>query len=269
MTDVPPPPGAEQPPSTPSTPPPPPPPPGLQAPAGYVGYSAHPTPAGPTSRVKGISKAIVVLTTIVAVATVITTLLTLVVADDARRFLAGDISDDDFRSALAPLSAVQTLAGVATLTTGVLTIIWMFRIAKNLRSFERRTTWHPLFSIFGWFLPPFFLYVLPMLVLREHWKASDPAPDDGSEPWKRTPENPILWGWFVFYGLLPLVFFLAQIGSVASGIGAGSTETVAESLDDVGALAIFSAVSVVGAAICWVLFVRQLTQRHVGLTNES
>jgi hypothetical protein len=99
----------------------------------------------------------------------------------------------------------------------------MYRIATNVRAFGRQTTWHPLFSIFGWFLPPFFLYVIPLLVLREQWKASDPAADDGTESWKRSPDNPLLWGWFVFYGLLPFVFFVAQIGSLAEPVSAPAT----------------------------------------------
>ena len=271
-------PGAGQPPSTPppSTPPPPPgatppppPPPGLQAPAGYVGFDAHATPVGPIARVTGLSKAIAILTAVVAAATVATTLLTLGVTGDASDFLAGEASEDDFRDALAPLNSVQALAGVATLATGILTIIWMYRIARNVRSFGRQTTWHPLFSIFGWFLPPFFLYVIPLLVLREQWKASDPTADDDTESWRRSPDTPLLWGWFVFYGLAPFVFFLAQIGSVAgAGVGTGDIESVAESLDDVGALTLLSAVSIVGAAVCWILFVRQLTRRHAALTNE-
>jgi hypothetical protein len=239
-------------------------------PAGYVGYSGHPTPTTPIARVGGLARAIVILTSIVAVATVITTLLTLGVSGDASDFLAGTTTDDEFTEALAPLSAVQALAGVATLATAVVTIIWMYRIARNARAFGRRTTWHPLFSIFGWFLPPFFLYVIPFLVLREEWKASDPSPDDGTESWKRSPDNPTLWGWFVFYGLLPLVFFVAQVGAVANtGIGTGDLENVAESLEDVGTLALLSSAAVVGAAICWVLFVRQLTRRHTALTNET
>lgn len=275
MSDVPPPPGDEARPSRPTPPPPPPPtpapppPPDLRAPAGYVGYDGHPTPTGAISRVGGLARAIVVLTTIVAAATVLTTLLTVGVTGDASDFLAGQTSEDEFRDALAPLTAVQTLAGAATLATGIVTVIWMYRIATNVRAFGRQTTWHPLFSIFGWFLPPFFLYVIPLLVLREQWKASDPAADDGTDSWKRVPDNPVLWGWFVFYGLLPFVFFVAQIGSVAgAGVGTGDIESVAESLDDVGTLSIVSAVAVVGAAICWVLFVRQLTRRHTALTGE-
>ena len=249
--------------------PPPPPPPNLSAPAGYVAYNSNPTPLGALKRVGGLSKAITVLTAIVAAATVITTLLSIGVAGDASDFLAGDLTDDEFRDSLAPLSAVQSIAGVATLATGVVTMIWMYRMACNIRAFGRRTTWSPLFSIFGWFLPPFFLYVIPFLVLREQWKGSEPTVD-GTDGWKATDDNRTLWGWFAFYGLLPLVLFVAQIGSVASaGLGTGDIETVAESLDQVGALTFLSAVSVVGAAIFWISFVRQLTRRHVALTNES
>ena len=273
VTDIPPPPGAGQPSSTPPLPPPlttpPPPPPDLSAPAGYVGYQSHPTPYEALKRVGGLSKAIVILTAIVAVATVITTLLSIGIAGDASDFLAGDLTDDEFRTALAPLSAVQSIAGVATLATGIITMIWMYRIAANIRAFGRRTTWHPLFSIFGWFLPPFFLYVIPFLILREQWKGSDPDVD-GSDGWKADEDNRTLWGWFAFYGLLPVVLFVAQIGSVASaGLGTGNVTTVAESLDQVSALTFLSAVSVVGAAVFWISFVRQLTRRHVALTNES
>ncbi len=273
MSDIPPPPGVGQPSSTPPPPPPltppPPPPPNLSAPAGYVGFQSNPTPYAGVKRVGGLAKAIVILTSIVAAATVITTLLSVSVAGDASDFLAGDLTDDEFRSALAPLSAVQSIAGVATLATGILTMIWMYRIASNIRAFGRRTTWHPLFSIFGWFLPPFFLYVIPFLVLREQWKGSDPIVD-GTDGWKANDDNRTLWGWFAFYGLLPLVLFVAQIGSVASaGLGTGDVETVAESLDQVSALTFMSAVSVVGAAVFWIAFVRQLTRRHVTMTNES
>ena len=234
-----------------------------------MAYDSNPTPLRALKRVGSLSRTIVVLTSIVAVATVIATLLSVGVAGEASDFLSGELTDEEFQDSLAPLSAVQSIAGVATLATGIVTMIWMYRMAGNLRTFGRRTTWSPLFSIFGWFLPPFFLYVIPFLVLREQWKGSDPVVDE-TDAWKANGDNRALWGWFAFYGLLPLVLFVAQIGSVASGgLGTGDVETVAESLDQVGALTFLSAVSVVGAAVCWIMFVRQLTRRHVALTNES
>ncbi len=49
----------------------------------------------------------------------------------------------------------------------------------------------------------------------------------------------------------------------------GDLESVAESLDEFGAVGWLTAVLNVAAAIVWVRIVRQLTQRHKRLTNES
>jgi Domain of unknown function (DUF4328) len=252
-----------------SSPAPPPPPPGLNAPAGFVAYSSNPTPATPAKRVGGLGKAVVILTAIVALSSLVTTALSIGISSDAADFVAGETSQSEFEDALAPLSAVQGLATVATIAAGVVTIVWMFRMATNLRAYGRRTTWSPLFSIFGWFLPPMFLYVIPFLVLREQWKASEPSIVDGSDSWKATPDNRVLWVWFALYGLVPTVLFFAQVGSiVSSGVSTGDVDSLAESLDTVSPLLYVSAVAIVGAVITWIIFVRQLTTRHRALTGE-
>lgn len=210
-----------------------------------------------------------ILTALVALCSVITTALSIGISSDAADFLAGESSQSEFEDALTPLSAMQGLATMLTLAAGVVTIIWMFRMAKNLRAYGRQTTWSPLFSIFGWFLPPMFLYVVPFLVLREQWKASEPSVVDGSDSWKATPDNRVLWVWFALYGLVPTVLFFAQVGSiVSSGVTTGDTESLAESLDTVSPLLYVSAVAIIGAVISWIVFVRQLTTRHRTLTGE-
>ncbi len=83
------------------------------------------------------------------------------------------MSEDDFNEAIAPYTAVQLIVGLATIATFIVTTIWMYRLATNVRAFRRDTTWSPLFAIFGWMLPPIVLYVIPFLMLRELWKASD------------------------------------------------------------------------------------------------
>jgi hypothetical protein len=273
VSDIPPPPGAGQQPPPPPPPsagaaPPPPPPPGLQAPAGYAAYHSGPTVA--TKRIGGLAKAIVILTAIAAVVTVITTFVSLAVAGDAQDYLAGDLTDDEFRSAIAPLNATQSLSGLATLATGVLTIIWMFRIASNIRAYGRRTTWHPLFSIFGWLLPPMFLYIIPFLVLREQWKGSDPDGLDGTDTWKSNADNRVLWGWFALYGIFPAILFTVQIGTLLdAGLAGGDLDSLADSIDSSGLLTVVSGALVVGAAAAWIVFVRQLTARHTTMTNEA
>ena len=242
----------------------------MTPPPGYAAYDGHPTPAAPTRRIGGLVIPIVVSVSIVAIGTLIAAFLSAGVATDAADFLAGSLEESEFEDALVPLNSVQLLVSVATLATGVLTIVWMFRIANNVRAFGRATTWSPLFAIFGWFLPPLILYVIPFLVLRELWKASEPTVVDGTDDWKRSPDNPLLWVWFVLFGLVPAVLFAVQIGSFAAGgIPTGDLESVAESLDEFGAIGWLTAVLNVAAAIVWVRIVRQLTQRHKRLTNES
>jgi hypothetical protein len=219
--------------------------------------------------VRGLAKAIIVMTTVVAVATVLTGVLQWSISADAEDFLDGRLPEDDFRDALGPLSTVQLLAGLATLATGILTMIWMYRLASNVRTLGRRTTWNPLFAVFGWFLPPLVLYIIPFLMLRELWKASDddPQPPDG---WRKSGENPALWAWFALFGIIPTVLVFAQASNLATdGLPNTDLEAVADSLDGFGAgAALVTLVSVI-AAVCWILVVRQLTDRHTELTRET
>ena len=239
-------------------------------PPGYVAYEGHPSPTGGVRRIGGLATPIVVSTVIVALGTLVSAVLSAGVATDAADFLAGDIGRAEFEDAIAPLNSVQLLVSVATLATGVLTIIWMFRIAGNVRAFGRATTWSPLFAIFGWFLPPLVLYIVPFLVLRELWKASEPTGVDETDGWKRTPDNPVLWVWFVVFGLVPAVLFAVQIGSFADGgLPTNDIQSVADSLDEFGALGWLTAALSLAAAVVWVMFVRSLTQRHKQLTNET
>ena len=110
-------------------------------------------------------------------------------------------------------NAVQLIVGLATLATFVVTIMWMYRIATNVRAFQRQTTWSPLFAIFGWMLPPFVLYVIPFLMLRELWKASDASNPEDPESWRSSKDTPLVWAWFVLYGIAPVVL-LAVLGRV-------------------------------------------------------
>jgi hypothetical protein len=207
---------------------------------------------------------------VAGIAGIVATFVSNSASTDAEEFLAGSITDTEFEEALAPVNALQLLVTLATLTTAVLTIIWMYRIATNVRSAGRATTWHPAFAIFGWFLPPGVLYVIPFLALRELWKASDPVPHDGGDGWRRSGDNPVLWAWFGLYGLLNAVLFAVQLGSNdLDSIAAPDLTSVAEGLTDAGALAWLSSLVTLAAAIAWVLFVRQLTDRHRRLTNET
>lgn len=225
--------------------------------------------AGVVRRVGGISKAVMVLPALVAAVTVVQAFVSSGVTDDASAYLAGDLTDDEFRDAIVAVGAVGGLVTMLTLAAMIVTVIWMFRIASNVRAFGRRTTWSPLFSIFGWVLPPF-LYIIPFLVLRELWKASEPTRADGSDTWKQERDNSLLWGWLVTFGLLPAVLFLVEVSSLATtSFGGAALDSQAETLQDFGIVQWFGALLSVVAAAVWIPFVRQLTARHRQLTNEA
>lgn len=224
---------------------------------------------GAIKRVGGLSTAAMILAALVALATVVQAVLSSSVSDDASAFLAGTISDNEFEDSIIAVGAIGGLTTLLTVAAAVVTMIWMFRIAGNVRSYGRRTTWSPLFSIFGWMLPPF-LYIIPFLVLKELWKGSEPSNVDGSETWKQTKDSPLLWIWLVVFGLLPAVLFVVEVGSLAStSFGGGALKAQAESLEDFGIVQWLGALLSVVAAAVWIPFVRQLTARHRQLTNES
>ncbi len=264
MSDVPPPP--------PGAPPPPPPGDGLTPPPGYVAYGNAPTPMARINRIKGLSTAIVIVVAIAGVGSLMNGILQSSLRDKAEDYLAGAISESEFNDSVLSFSAFSAIAGIGLLAGAVLVMVWMFRIAANLRAFGHDTTWHPLFAIFGWFLPPLVLYIIPTLMLREMWKKSAPPATAGAvaAPGKSGQENTALWVWFVAFGLLPLLTISLQFDSIGGGFGETGADAVAKNLVDADpTLTMVAAVGSAVAAVAWILFVRQLTARHRAMTGEN
>jgi hypothetical protein len=253
---------------------PPPPPPVLTAPPGYVAFQNAPTPAGKLRRVSGLAKWAIIATALSGLVGVISTALVVPVLDKASGFVDGSVTEDEFNDAYLPSQLVSTLGTLVGLAAGVFTILWMYRIASNLRVYSRRTTFAPVFAILGWLLPPF-LFVLPLLVLRELWKASHPGTAVGDEGWRTQPVNPLLYVWFVVYGIIPAVLQAVIAYSTVSSLFDGGFSTAdntlvtAEALESSGQYTVASGVVTVVAAVVWIMFVKQLTVRHVELTGET
>jgi hypothetical protein len=267
LSPPPPPPGAAGPAPT---PPPPPPPPGLTAPAGYVAYNTAPTQLGQLSSIRGPAKWAMILAAVAGIASLASALLSANLATKAQDYLDGRISEDEFldANAIAPLG--QLLSAGPLVAAGVFGVIWMYRIATNARAMGRTTTFAPVFAILGWVLPPF-LFILPLLILRELWKASDPNTPPGSDGWRASGENPLLYLWFVVYGVIPAILTAVSLGSVFDA--ALNLDTDTQSIAEVtastgGAQLIAGGVLSVVSAVVWILLVKQLTARHVELTGE-
>jgi hypothetical protein len=225
----------------------------------------------PLGRVGGLANAARVLAYVVGAVTVLSAVLGGLAIDEAEDYLAGTISEDDFVAAYAPavlIGLVQTATFVALI---VVTMVWMRRVATNHKQLGRTGTWGPGWAIGGWFLPPFVLYVIPWLMFRELWKASDPSVPVGDERWRNGSVSRVVDVWWVLYGLAPIALLVLQ---GARAIGGGSisstgTEGLAEQVRDGFASSMVAGVLSLAAAIAYAAMVTGLSARHRQLTGET
>lgn len=222
------------------------------------------------SRIKGLSTAIVIVIAIAGVGSLINGILQTSLRNKAEDYLAGTISESEFDDSVLSFSAFSAIAGIGLIAGAVLVMVWMYRIAANLRAYGQDTTWHPLFAIFGWFLPPLVLYIIPTLMLREMWTRSAPPAHAGAVAGETRRENPALWVWFAAFGLLPLLTISLQFDSIGGGFGETGADAVAKNLVDADpTLTLIAAVGSAIAAAAWIVFVRQLSARHRAMTGEN
>jgi len=229
-----------------------------------AGASNRPV-GGPLLRVGKLATATVVLTGGAAAMSVLSIWASRSARDDARALLDGAISSEEFVEQAAPYLLMSVVQGVATVATAVVTMIWMFRIARNHRTLHRGGTWGPGWAIGGWFLPPL-LFVIPTLMFRELWKASDPEIAIGGD-WRKNRTNPLIPLWFVLYSLVPVGLLVGQSAGGMS-LGASEHDMAQQVLDGQDTTVVSAAVSVAGA-IVYILLVRGLTRRHCRLTGEA
>lgn len=203
---------------------------------------------------------------LVALFGALTVLVSQTMTDDADRFLNGDMSSEDFITAIAPYLLLSLVEGALVIGSVVVVMIWMFRIAANHRALHRGATWGPGWAIGGWFLPPL-LYIIPTLMYRELWRASDPDVPIGGD-WKSGPVSPLVMLWFLTYSLVPLGLMFAQTDTVLSGFGGSDDQLAKQITGDQGPVIATTAATLVAAA-AFIAFARQLTARHQRLTGET
>ncbi len=246
-------------------PPPPPPPPNMAPPSGYVPYGGQNVGAYANfRRIGGLAKTLRLLVMILIPVLAISAFLLLSVKGKAEDLINGDSTISEYNDSIAPYGLMSLLSGLLQLALFVLTIIWMFRMAKNQIELRRAGTWGPAWAIAGWFVPPCVLYVIPYLMFRDLWKASDP---NSGEDWKRNPIGGIVHVWWVLFGLLPLAFISVTIGNININTSADEVDAAQDIIDSFN-VTIGAAAVQVGAAIAFLMLITQLSARHKQTINE-
>ncbi|MCU1366421.1 MAG: hypothetical protein JWN39_2060, partial [Ilumatobacteraceae bacterium] len=179
----------------------PPPPGNLAPPPGYVPYGgANQGAFGAFQRTGGLAKWLGIALMVLIPVQLLALLKSASDRSKARDFISGKISEDDYTRSVGLSGLLGLLSFAVFAAVAVLTIIWMFRMARNSQIIGRIGTWKPGWAIGGWFVPPFVLYVVPFLMFRDLWKASDP---DSAADWRTNRVAPIVNVRWVLYGIAP------------------------------------------------------------------
>ena len=85
--------------------------------------------------------------------------------------------------------------------TAMLFLLWVYRAHRNLpRMGANDPTYSPGWAV-GWWFVPIANYWMPLLVMSEIWRGSDPAYTDSSRSWRSAPVAPQLGIWWALWAL--------------------------------------------------------------------
>lgn len=259
-------------PEQPSSYPPPPPPAPMTPPPGYIAYggpgAALPHQFQPVKRFTSALVGVLALTLVVSLAAAV---WQAVFANEAQRFLDGIITQREFDSAYESFSNFSFIGFPLSIAGIVLSAIWSYRIAGNAVGAGRAPmTWKSGLTILAWILACLF-GILPFLMLREHWRASDPELGFGDPTWKSRPSSPLITAWFVVNLVGQLTSF-AAVGSVIGNLdpnAADDATTLAKQFTDQSAFVIPGALISAAASVLLIMSIRALGARHMRLTREA
>jgi len=222
-------------------------------------------------RIGGLTKALTVLVAIYIPLALVGVGATVRAAHRARDFLDGKISATSFQSSVGLGS---NFGGLLVFGIAPLTMIWMFRMAQNARTLGRPgLKFAPGWAIGGWFTPPLVLYVVPWLMFRELWKASEPEVPPGDASWRQAKVSPIVEVWWVLFGLVPLIGLFTAAGLLSQFRNLGDDADIrrrklAEQLDGHLTLNVIVAILGVLGAVAYLIVIVQLSRRHRRATGE-
>ncbi len=249
---------------------PPPPPFNLTPPPGYVAYGGAGSAGGHLRRTKGLAKWLVVLLTIGTIVQVALILVQLTLRNSARDFIQDNLTSAQFDDKLAIFLLVGILASVAGIAQIVIMIVWAFRLAKNHQVLNRQPqAFAPGATIAVNILGGCTLGILNYFMWRELWKASDPDIAPGDPSWKQAAVTPLI-----------TIYLALSLGGIAAGLAggvrqfggfrtSGTTTDLAKDLADQIAVLSLSGVLTAIAAVVFIMFVRQLSARHIKATGET
>jgi hypothetical protein len=202
----------------------------------------------------------VALTVLFCLMVVTSALLAVALADRitvVRDFRAGRFGDvvgraqdaDDFVSSTNGLFLLNQLA------VGVLFVVWLFRAAKDNEALDRQSPrFAPGWAVGAWFIP-LANFVLPVMLVQDLWRGSDPTHSRGDTNWRRARGSALVGAWWAAW-LLSFVRF------AASGAGFNGRGSLAD-IERSNTIAFVGVGITAIAAVLALLVVHGLTRRQL------
>ena len=156
---------------------------------------------------------------------------------------------------------VTILLLVLGITIFVLLIIWMWRLAKNAELLGRsQPRFTPGWTIGGWFIPLASL-VIPVLVMQDLWRGSDPDSPRGDPQWRSRPGSALVGWWWAFW----VAEQVLQVAGSNDGDAVSRSELTSLRTQDI--VSAFGVGAALAASILLILVVRRLTRRQQDLVG--
>jgi hypothetical protein len=227
--------------------------------------AAYAPAGGQLQRIGGLATTAQLLTWFVIGASAVSFLVLAAMRGTFVDYLSGDATRRDLDRAAGAVGLTSAVAGALQLALVVVTIVWMFRVARNNQVLQRTgATWSPGWAIAGWFCPPC-VFVIPWLHLGELWRGTDPGSPPGDPNWKGNHITPLIAWWWVCFGLgsILLAFTRLRVQRAGSEVRADLARNYRDSIPSTAA----SLVITIVAGVLWVLIVRRMSERQRALTG--
>ena len=115
----------------------------------------------------------------------------------------------------------------ATIASAIPLLMWKYRIAENLRSFNRaELRFSPGWAVGWWFVPIWNLFK-PYQVMQEFWKGSDPSiPLDQPTGWVQSPGSNLISWWWAHLNRLPNLGAWTAFQKISNSTSCQKTGTI-------------------------------------------
>jgi Domain of unknown function (DUF4328) len=154
------------------------------------------------------------------------------------------------------VNAATTIMALLTVAIFVLIIIWMFRAMKNNEALGRSDArLSPGWGIGGWFIPVANL-VIPVLILQDLWRGSDPSSPRNDPAWRNNRGSALVaWYW------------VAHVISCARFLSEGSDKKLRDlsELKDFrthDSIAVVGVAATIASAVLGIQVIRRITNRQ-------